>query len=197
MEPTHAGTSPNLLAISPTTPRSGLAPPRGRPSSSTAAFDRHYGENNLVCVPETERTAAQWQEYAEDLRMRRWPFLVAGLEGEVVGYGCVHPWKPGPSFRYVGEVTANLEPGHTDHRLGDALMQPLIAASRKAGIRQLFGAVAQATAAPRTDAFGHRYGFEECGLLRKVARKDDQRLDLRLYLCPLDDPESGETGNIP
>jgi phosphinothricin acetyltransferase len=121
---------------------------------------------------------------------------VAGLEGEVVGYGCVHPWKPGPSFRYVGEVSAYLKPGHTNHRLGDALMRPLIAASRKAGIRQLIGAVAQSTAAPRTDAFSRRYGFEECGLLRGVARKDDQWLDLRLYQCPLDAPESGETGQV-
>ncbi|MEU2562309.1 N-acetyltransferase family protein [Streptomyces longispororuber] len=161
--------------------------------AAVAAIHRYYVENTLVCVPETDRTAAQWQEFAHDLHVRHWPFLVVVVRGEVVGYGCVHPWKPGASFRYVGEVSAYLEPGHTDHRLGDALMRPLLAASREVGIRQLIGAVAQSAAAPRTDAFSRRYGFEECGLLRKVALKDGQWLDLRLYQCSLDGAASKAT----
>lgn len=111
--------------------------------AAVAAIHRHYVENTLVCVPETERTMAQWKEFADDLRTRGLPFLVA-LEGEeLLGYACVYPWKPGPSYRYAGEVSTYLAPGHTDRRLGDALMQPLIEASREAGLRQLIGAVAQ------------------------------------------------------
>lgn len=155
--------------------------------AAVAAIHRHYIENTLVCVPETERTMAQWEEFADDLRTRGLPSFVA-LEAEVVGYACVYPWKPGPSYRYAGEVSAYLAPGHTGRRLGDELMRPLIEASRKAGLRQLIGAVAQTTAAPRTDAYARRYGFKECGLLRSMAYQHGQWLDFRLYQCQLADP---------
>ncbi|MFF3487320.1 GNAT family N-acetyltransferase [Streptomyces sp. NPDC002701] len=154
---------------------------------AVAAIHRHYVENTDICVPETERTMAQWKEFADDLRTRGLPFLVA-VADEVVGYACVFPWKPGPSYRYAGEVSAYLAPGHTGRRLGDALMEPLIEASRNAGLRQLIGAVAQTTAAPRTDAYARRYGFEECGLLRSMAHRHGQWLDFRLYQCQLADP---------
>ncbi|MEU4799951.1 N-acetyltransferase family protein [Streptomyces sp. NPDC023327] len=164
-----------------------VRPVDGADLAAVAAIHRHYVENTLVCVPETERTMAQWKEFADNLRTRRLPFLVA-LDAEVVGYACVYPWKPGPSYRYAGEVSAYLAPGRTGRRIGDALMRPLIEASRKAGLRQLIGAVAQTTAAPHTAAYAHRYGFEECGLLRSMAYRQGQWLDFRLYQCQLVDP---------
>jgi phosphinothricin acetyltransferase len=152
-----------------------------------AAIHHHYIEDTLICVPELERTATQWQEFTDDLRARGLPFLVAERQ-QVVGYAYVHPWKPGPSFRHTGEVTIYLAPGHTDHQIGQALLEPLLAASQEAGISQLIGAVAETAAAPRTSAFCQKYAFEECGLLQKVAYRDGQWVDLRLYQRQLATP---------
>ena len=169
-----------------------VRPVRDEDLVAVAAIHRYYIEDTIICVPETERTATQWQELVESLRARHLPFLVAEQEG-TVGYAYVHPWKPGPSYRHTGEVTIYLAPEHTDQRVGEALMNPLIVASEEAGITQLLGSVVQTTAAPRTGAFGRRYGFEECGTLHKVGQKHGQWLDLLLYQRHLTQPSASDS----
>lgn len=48
--------------------------------------------------------------------------------------------------------------------------------------------VAVGDVAPRTSAFCQKYVFEECGLLQKVAYRDGQWIDLRLFQRQLTTP---------
>ncbi|MEI5035173.1 N-acetyltransferase family protein [Streptomyces sp. S1A(2023)] len=152
-----------------------------------AAIHRHYVEDSLICMPESDRTAAQWQELADDLQARALPFLVAEHQG-TVGYAYVRPWRPGPSYRHTGEVSIYLAPGHANKQFGEPLMDELLATSEKAGMRQLIGTVVQSAVAPRTRTFARKYGFEECGLLKKVVFRNGHWLDVCLFQRQLSAP---------
>jgi amino-acid N-acetyltransferase len=75
-------------------------------------------------------------------------FLVAELDGEVVGCGALHVL-----WRDLGEIrTLAVHPDRTEHRIGGRLLDSLIITARELGLSRLFALTF------RTEFFG-RHGF--------------------------------------
>src|SRR5213078_2292993 len=63
------------------------------------------------------------------------PYLVAALDGDVVGYAYAGPYRPRPAYRFTVENSVYLDPKAHGRGIGTALMRRLIAESEQRGLR--------------------------------------------------------------
>jgi len=69
------------------------------------------------------------------------PYLVASLDGRVVGYAYAGPYRPRPAYRFTVENSVYLDPSIYRRGIGLALMQRLIAECEARGYRQMIAVI--------------------------------------------------------
>src|SRR6202047_5562342 len=104
------------------------------------------------------------------------PYLVAALDGRVVGYAYAGPYRPRPAYRFTVENSVYLQP--TIHRrgIGLQLLQRLIAECEPRGYRQMIAVIGDSANAGSIG--GHnRCGFQMIGTHPDVGFKFGRWLD--------------------
>jgi L-amino acid N-acyltransferase YncA len=144
-----------------------------------AGIFARYVVESVATFEEVPPTVAHWRRQLDDLAARPLPFLVAEVGGEVVGYAYASPWRPKPAYRYTVEDTVYLAPEWTGKGLGRLLLDELLAACAKVGVRQMIAVVAD-TCDPTSAALHYSCGFVEAGRLQAVGRKHDRWVDTLL-----------------
>ena len=111
-------------------------------------------------------------------------YLVATLEGRVVGYAYAGAYRPRPAYRFTVENSIYLDP--TIHRrgIGLKLMQRLIEESEARGYRQMI-AVIGASANAGSIGVHTRCGFQMIGTHPNVGLKFGRWLDTVMMQLPL------------
>ena len=99
----------------------------------------------------------------KNLNDRRFPHLVAVLEGEVVGYAYVVLFRKRPAYRFTVKHSIYVRHDERGHGVGLALMQALIDACAAAGFRRMIGYIDADNAASL--ALHEKFGFSRAGLL--------------------------------
>ena len=104
------------------------------------------------------------------------PYLVATLEGRVVGYAYAGAYRPRPAYRFTVENTIYLQP--TIHRrgIGLQLLQRLIAESEARGYRQMIAVIGDSANAGSIGVHS-RCGFRMIGTHPNVGFKFGRWLD--------------------
>jgi phosphinothricin acetyltransferase len=69
------------------------------------------------------------------------PYLVAALEGRVVGYAYTGAYRPRPAYRFTVENSVYLQPAIHRRGIGLQLLQRLITESERRGYRQMIAVV--------------------------------------------------------
>ena len=69
------------------------------------------------------------------------PYLVAALEGRVVGYAYAGAYRPRPAYRFTVENSVYLQPAIHRRGIGLQLLQRLIAESETRGYRQMIAVI--------------------------------------------------------
>src|SRR5258707_14448968 len=69
------------------------------------------------------------------------PYLVASLEGRVVGYAYAGAYRPRPAYRFTVENSVYLQPAIHRRGIGMHLLQGLIAESEARGYRQMIAGI--------------------------------------------------------
>jgi L-amino acid N-acyltransferase YncA len=69
------------------------------------------------------------------------PYLVAALEGRVVGYAYAGAYRPRPAYRFTVENSVYLEPAVHRRGIGLQLLRRLIAESETRGYRQMIAVI--------------------------------------------------------
>jgi L-amino acid N-acyltransferase YncA len=69
------------------------------------------------------------------------PYLVASLDGRVVGYAYAGPYRPRPAYRFTVENSVYLDPSTHRRGIGLRLMQRLIAECEARGYRQMIAVI--------------------------------------------------------
>ncbi|WP_323786104.1 GNAT family N-acetyltransferase [Thalassovita sp.] len=105
-------------------------------------------------------------------------FLMAELDGEVVGFATYFQFRGGPGYRHTMEHTVILSPRAWGRGIGRRLMTAIEDHARAGGAHSLFGGVS----AENADgiAFHTAIGFKEIARLPEVGRKFDRWMDLVL-----------------
>jgi len=143
---------------------------------AVAGIYRHYVVNSVATFEENPPSADDWRAKLADLTGRGLPFLVAEVDGEVVGFAYASPWRPKPAYRHTVEDTVYLAPGWTGRGLGRALLEPLLSRCRAAGTRQVIAVIAD-SGDGASPALHRRLGFTDAGRLAAVGHKHGRWVD--------------------
>jgi L-amino acid N-acyltransferase YncA len=106
---------------------------------------------------------------------RGWPFLVAEIDGAVVGYAYATQFRDRPAYGYACENSIYVHPGHYRHGIGRLLLSRLITEAEQAGFRQMVAVIGGGE--PASVALHGFLGFVSAGRLSAVGWKHGRWLD--------------------
>ena len=104
------------------------------------------------------------------------PYLVAELQGRVVGYAYATAYRPRPAYRYTIEDSIYVEHGLNGHGIGRALLTELIGRCEQGPWRQMLAVIGN-SGNEASIAVHERVGFQRIGTLRSVGFKFGQWVD--------------------
>ena len=121
------------------------------------------------------------------------PYLVAELDGTVVGYAYAHELRERGAYRWNSELSVYLSPTAQGHGLGAVLYRTLIDLCAAQGIKAVYGIVTSPNEPSRR--LHENLGFEVMGHQRHAGFKSGQWHDVTWYMKFLtdrfeDDPAS-------
>ena len=114
------------------------------------------------------------------------PYLVALLEGRVVGYAYAGAYRPRPAYRFTVENSVYLQPAIHRRGIGTQLLQGLIAESEARGYRQMIAVIGDSANAGSIGVHT-RCGFQMIGTHPNVGLKFGRWLDTVMMQLPLGD----------
>lgn len=104
------------------------------------------------------------------------PYLVAELDGEVVGYGYAAPYRPRPAYRFTAEDSVYVRDGLEGRGIGRLLLERLIQRCEQQGYRQMIAMVGDSGNLASV-GLHERLGFRRVGVLENVGFKHGRWLD--------------------
>lgn len=148
---------------------------RADDAEAIAAIYAHHVLNGTATYdidpPSVEDTVAKIGRIAE----AGWPFIVAELDGEVVGYAYATQFRDRAAYRFACEDSIYVAPERTGRGIGKALLAALIERSADAGFTTMTAVIGGAE--PASIAVHAAVGFEEAGRLKAMGYKFNRWLD--------------------
>jgi phosphinothricin acetyltransferase len=157
------------------------APPRIRPSTAAdvPAIAAIYGYHVLNGVASFELDPPDDAEIArrrESVLALGLPYLVAELDGEVVGYSYASLYRPRPAYRFTLENSVYVHHQMAGRGIGRLLLNALIEECTAAGYHQMI-AVIGGSDNTASMALHAACGFERAALLHEVGWKFGRWVD--------------------
>ncbi|MES2601781.1 MAG: N-acetyltransferase family protein [Pseudomonadota bacterium] len=114
------------------------------------------------------------------------PYLVASLDGNIVGYAYAGFYRARPAYRFTVENSVYLAPASHRRGIGLALLTELIVQCEARGYRQMIAVIGDSANAASVGVHT-RAGFEMTGTLKDVGFKFGRWLDTVLMQRALGD----------
>lgn len=144
-------------------------------AEAVAAIYAHHVLNGTATYdidpPSVEETLAKIRQ----ITGAGWPFIVAELDGEVVGYAYATQFRDRAAYRFACEDSIYVAPDRTRRGVGKALLVALVVRAAAYGFRTMTAVIGGAE--PASIAVHAAVGFEEAGRLRAMGYKFDRWLD--------------------
>ena len=122
-------------------------------------------------VPTAEAFAGRIRETAA-----AFPYLVCERDGVIMGYAYAHRIRERAAYDWDAELSIYLAQGTHGHGVGTTVLACLIDLLELQGLRHLYSCVTLPN--EKSIRMHKKYGFEDCGRLRKVGMKFGRRLDV-------------------
>lgn len=166
------------------------APPHVRDASdadlpSIQAIYAHHVLHGLASFEEVPPGVDELRARLATVRAAGLPYLVAEVDGTVVGYAYATLYRPRSAYRHTVEDSVYVAQGMAGRGLGAALLSALIARCEAGPWRQMMATIGQGDANRGSIALHARMGFARIGALRSVGFKHGQWLDTVLMQRPL------------
>ncbi|KAA0684762.1 GNAT family N-acetyltransferase [Azospirillum brasilense] len=146
-----------------------------------------YTHHVLTGTASFEEVPPSLEELArrrDDVLARGMPYVVAEMDGRVIGYAYAGPYRLRTAYRYSVEDSIYLAPDCMGRGAGRALLLAVIDRCAMAGCRQMIAVIGDSGNAPSIGL--HRsLGFEPAGLLKAVGFKFGRWVDSVLMQRPL------------
>jgi phosphinothricin acetyltransferase len=150
-----------------------------RDAAAVAAIYAHHVAHGTASFDTEPRSEAETAAKIAECASRGWPFLVAEIEDQVIGYAYATQFRDRPAYATTCENSIYLDPAAVGQGIGTRLLAALIEASEQAGFRQMIAVVGGAE--PASVALHRKAGFREAGRMTSVGRKYGRWLDT-LYM---------------
>jgi L-amino acid N-acyltransferase YncA len=153
-----------------------------RPSIATDLPDiaAIYGDAALTGTGTFELEApgeAEMTRRRDDVLAKGLPWLVAEVEGRVLGYAYANHFRPRLAYRFCVEDSIYLHRDARGQGLGTLLLAELIARCEAAGARQMLAVIGDSANAGSIGVH-RRLGFEHVGIMKSAGWKFDRWLDV-------------------
>jgi L-amino acid N-acyltransferase YncA len=116
------------------------------------------------------------------------PYLLAEIQGRVVGYGYASAYRTRSAYRYTLENSIYIDERARGQGVGTALLEALIDRCRKGPWRQMLAVIGDSANAASIGVH-RKAGFRQVGLLERVGYKHGRWVDsvvMQLELSPAD-----------
>ena len=157
----------------------GRARVRDALDDDVAAVQRIYAAHvreGLASFEEEPPSVAELAQRRLQVLERGLPYLVAELDGEVLGYSYATPYRTRSAYRFTLEDSVYVRRGCEGRGLGRLLLAELIARCEAGSWRQMIAVIGDSANAGSIRL--HRsLGFAEAGLLRAVGFKFGRWVD--------------------
>ena len=104
------------------------------------------------------------------------PYLVAEVDGVVMGYAYANLFRPRPAYRFLVENSVYIDHQASRSGLGRALMAEIIQRCEATGARQMIAVIGD-SANQGSIRLHQSLGFEKVGLIRSSGWKHERWLD--------------------
>ena len=111
-----------------------------------------------------------------DVVGRGLPYLVAELDGRLLGYGYAAPYRARPAYRYTIENSIYVAEDSRGHGVGRAVLAAVIARCEALGYRQMVAVIGD-SANMASIGLHKALGFQQVGLLPAVGFKFGRWVD--------------------
>jgi phosphinothricin acetyltransferase len=142
----------------------------------TAIYKHHVlkGTATFEIDPPDEAEIARRRQ---DLIQRGFPWLVAEVEGAVVGYAYAGPFRAREAYRFTLEDSIYLHPESMGQGIGGSLLRELITLSRRGGFKQIMALIGDS--GNQGSIRVHEIcGFQHTGVMKNVGLKFGRWLDV-------------------
>ena len=131
--------------------------------SISAIYAHHvlHGTGTFEVTPPTPDDMAQRRA---EVLARGLPYLVAEVDGAVIGFAYCNWFKPRPAYRFSAEDSVYLDTQTHRRGIGRALLAELTAAAERAGVRKLIAVIGDSRNTGSI-ALHRSVGFEDVGTL--------------------------------
>ena len=144
-----------------------------------ARIYNYYVLNTVITFEEETVSAATMATRVAEVQSASLPWLVAEVDGVVVGYTYASKWKVRSAYRYSVETTIYLEQGREGQGLGTRLYSELLRILREQGIHAAIGGAALPNEA--SVALHEKLGFERVATFTQVGFKFQQWVDVAYW----------------
>jgi len=158
----------------------------------------HYVLRTTASFEEVPPTMTQMRARFDAVKAQHLPYLVAEVDGEVLGFSYAHPFRPRSAYRFTIEDSIYVAPFVVHQGIGIALLGTLIERCTALDYRQMIGVIGDSANLPSI-ALHRRLGFRQEGVLRGVGLKFGRWMDVVIMHRSLGDanaapPVAGEPG---
>lgn len=152
----------------------------------------HYVRHGTATFEIEPPNRGEMERRRSEILSQGLPYLVAELQGRVVGYAYASRYRPRPAYRFTAEDSVYIHPDFVARGLGRRLLTRLIDSCTAAGCRQMVAVIGDSgnTASIRLH---ERLGFRTVGVLQNVGRKFGRWIDTVIMQRALEgDPRASE-----
>jgi L-amino acid N-acyltransferase len=109
----------------------------------------------------------------------KYPLIVAELDGEVIGYSCLNPFRDKPAYSHSTELSVYISSNHRGKGVGTALMQEILHRATELGYHTVIAGI---TGGNEVSVKLHKkFGFEYVGCFKEVGFKFGEWQDVHFY----------------
>lgn len=152
--------------------------------AAVQAIYSHHVLHGLASFEETPPSVDEMRARRAGVLQLGLPYLVAVLDGRVVGYSYATAYRPRPAYRFTIEDSVYVADGLAGRGIGSALLGELIARCEAGPWRQMLAVIGDSGNAASL-SLHRRLGFAPIGTLRSAGFKFGRWVDTVLMQRPL------------
>ncbi len=140
--------------------------------SKTLIIFNRFAKESFAVYCEEELQENQFLKLLDNAKI----ILVIEEKDKVIGFGYISNYKPYPNFSHTGVLTYFILPEYTGKGIGTKLFNQLISKGREIGITNYLAHISSKNV--QSLRFHEKLGFEEVGMLKNVAFKFGELIDI-------------------
>ncbi|MCW8835926.1 MAG: GNAT family N-acetyltransferase [Rhodospirillales bacterium] len=148
------------------------------------AIYAHYVENTAASFEEKAPEIAEMKQRRAAIAAQGMPYLVAEVDGEILGFAYAGPFRARSAYRYTVEDSIYVPPGAVGKGIGSVLMSALVDRCTELGFRRMVAVIGDSENT-RSIKLHTKHGFKPAGVLPSHGFKFGRWVDAVLMQRPL------------